>query len=49
VELLELALEELGAIVDVKQEADTESVLGTTEERWLWKPKSAPTVERRHS
>jgi hypothetical protein len=31
--LLELALEELGAIVDVKQEADTESVLGTTEER----------------
>lgn len=33
VELLELALEELGAIVDVKQEADTESVLGTIEER----------------
>ena len=33
VELLELALEELGAIVDVKQKADTESVLGTTEER----------------
>lgn len=32
-ELLELALEELEAIVDVKQEADTESVLGTTEER----------------
>ena len=32
-ELLELALEELGAIIDVKQEADTESVLGTTEER----------------
>lgn len=33
VELLELALEELGAIVDVKQEVNTESVLETTEER----------------
>lgn len=33
VELLELALEELRAIVDVKQEADTESVLGKPEER----------------
>lgn len=28
-----MALEELAAIVDLKQEADTESVLGTTEER----------------
>ena len=32
-ELLELAPEELGAIVDVKQKVNTESVLETTEER----------------
>jgi hypothetical protein len=33
VELLELALEELGAVIDVKQEADTGNMLRTTEER----------------